>query len=183
MNDELTKANIQEIWQRIVAKLDAVGAKNQFNPAATPTQLQKLETELGTELPIALVSLLECQNGSVDYFDQIIVDSPFFSTSQIASEWRTNCDVDEDSNAEIPPGGDLSDFWWHRRCIPVCGANGSGVCIDSVSHQMYSYSSGMFGIDGPIAPSLVEWIGRIADRLDADEYQFEDSKVSVEFHG
>jgi len=134
------------------------------------------------KLPVALVALLSCQNGCVDYFDQLLVGSPFLSTQEILSEWKTNCEVDEDSKSEVNDK-ELTDFWWHSRCIPVCGADGDCVCVDSKTGMVYSHNHGFMGLVGPVAPTLVEWLGRIADQAEAGKVKVEDSKVTIEMFG
>ena len=178
---DLTTVNIQDTWSRITSRIQELDALNEFNPGATREQIAVLESELGTKLPAALVALLGCQNGCVDYFDQLLVDSPFLSTKEILDEWKTNCEVDEDSSADID-NMDISDCWWHRRCIPVCGANDC-ICIDSKTGKMYSHNHGMGGLRGPIAPTLVEWLGNIADQLESGSTKIEDSKVTIELIG
>ena len=182
MDPDITKINIRDIWERIVSKIRELNAKNEFNPPATPEQLLKLESELGMDLPIAMAAFLGCQNGCVDYFDQLLVDYPFLSTAEIMSEWQTNCEADEDSDSDISDDN-LSALWWHRRCLPVCGANGSCICIDLKTGQIYSFRSGMGGLNGPIAPTLVEWLADIAERLETGQTKLEDSKVTIELYG
>ena len=179
---DLDTANIQDAWRRITTQLHELDAQNQFNSAATREQIAKLELELGTRLPVTLVALLGCQNGCVEYFDQLLVDAPFLSTQEILSEWKVNCEVDEDSNADVK-NNDITDYWRHRRCIPICGANGDCICIDSKTGLMYAHSSGMGGLRGPIAPTLVEWLGNIADQLESGSFKIEDSKVTIETIG
>jgi hypothetical protein len=130
-------------------------------------------------LPHSLTALLKCQNGCIDYLDQLIVGTPFFSTTEIARDWATNCEVDEDSDAEIGDA-ELSDFWWHKRCLPIAGSDGDCVCVDVKTNAIYSHNHGMGGLSGPNAPSLVEWLSGLADRIETGQGEVVDGKLSVE---
>lgn len=179
MNIELIEMNIREAWRRIVTSVTERGGTNEFHPPASNEQIAELESKLGIRLPYSLSSFLKCQNGCIDYFDQIIVGTPFLSTEEIERDWATNCEVDEDSPAETGHT-DLSDLWWHKRCIPIAGSDGDCVCIDAQTNSIYSHYHGMGGLSGPDSPSLVEWLSTLANRIESGQGEIVEGKLSVE---
>ena len=178
MNNELTEQNIKDAWNRIVASIADRGASNAFNPPASDEQISTLESKLGMSLPYSLSAFLRCQNGCKDYSDQLIVGTPFFSTSGIEQEWSCNCEVDE--GRPDSENIELSELWWHKRCIPIAGSDGDCVCIDSKTNTIYSHNHGMGGLKGPNFPSLVEWLASLADRLESGQGEIEDGKLTTE---
>ena len=89
MNANLTERNVMKLWERLITATKRRGGTNAFRSPASGEQILALESAIGIELPVSLRAFLKCQNGCIEYSDQLVVGNPFLSTDEIASDWKT----------------------------------------------------------------------------------------------
>ena len=172
MSEKIVKA-----WEDIKAEIARLGGTNRFKRPATDKQIATLEKKVGFSLPEEVVAYLKVHNGSPDFLEELLINRPFLSTTEIARDWKVNCETFDDLGADIKKS--ISQCWWHPRMIPIAGADGDCICVDSLTGKVHSHVHDS-GLGKPIAKSLTAWLQSIAKRLKKGEGELEDDKVIID---
>ena len=167
------------IWRQIETWLEANAPKilEDVAGAATATDIEDAEKQLGCRLPRALRDSYLIHNGSIDLglFDgwdllplKSVVDTWKFLKGL---QKQSILDMDGETNSDF-----VKPVWWHERWIPLfhdrCGNN---LCLDLVPKrggkrgQLVSY---YHDADDRflIADGLESYLRLFADRLSANRY-------------
>ncbi|MGB3879375.1 MAG: SMI1/KNR4 family protein [Diaphorobacter nitroreducens] len=105
-----------------------------LNPPASDADIQKLELQLGVELPTDFVGCLKVHDGQRGGAGCLFSDSEFLSSQRILKEWAIWKDLHDGGDfddAEAESGTGIQPVWWSPKWIPFT-YNGAGdhLCLD-----------------------------------------------------
>jgi cell wall assembly regulator SMI1 len=105
-----------------------------LNPPASDADIQKLEKQLGVDLPTDFVEFLKVHDGQRCKAGWLFSDSEFLSSQRILDEWsiwKDLLDSGDFGGTEPKPGTGIRPMWWSPKWIPFT-YNGAGdhLCLD-----------------------------------------------------
>ncbi|MFM9966608.1 MAG: SMI1/KNR4 family protein [Planctomycetaceae bacterium] len=187
------RVDIAETWRRIdalLAELSPASAKT-LNPPTTLALIAKLEKQLGFLLPIDFKESLLIHDGQTDPRGcwGLTNDGNLLSIAKIYQTWQSTNQVDEDLRDEYAGenDGDYGDHveWWNPKWIPVAqSAGGDLLCINMDPDLCEVGRIVCFVHDNPFDDTLNwlsfgEWLADLADRLEAGQFEIEQSNSSL----
>jgi cell wall assembly regulator SMI1 len=182
--------SVRESWERIASWYDRNTRPGKFwrAPGASESQIDALEEALGSRLPEDVRESYRLHNGT----SWLLHYGEVMALGDVEAVWRRYGGWQRDDGYAVGASwqpreikGPIKPIWWSPLRIPITD-NGGG---DPVMLDLDPAEGGTRGqvIDfnhevgplGVLASGWAEWLGAIADGLDAGEYVFHESEETV----
>jgi cell wall assembly regulator SMI1 len=168
---------MREAWNRVETWLQKhhPDKTEMLAPGATLSELAALERGLGFELSEDLRAFLLEHDGESDAAVGLFEGFELMSTDSILDDWTTMVDVTASwgENEGLDPVQGVRRRHWHRGWVSIAddGA-GNTFCVDLDPDVGGRFGQVLFrdhevGPEHVVAPSLLEWLVELAERLKA----------------
>lgn len=183
--------SINDSWNRIAAWIDGrvPDLKTGFAAGANQEQLDSAASAMNAQLPSDFRELYMILDGvtegglfpSHDEWDEMAYG--LMSLEQVVADWQMLAELVESGDFEdCTPSSEtgVQNDWWNLNWIPFAD-NGGGdyFCLDLAPTEQGEYGqvithSHETGEHKILANSLAEYLQGLADRLDANEFEYDE---------
>jgi cell wall assembly regulator SMI1 len=175
--------SIEKAWDRIIQWYASNVPSKQLRLAtgATESQIRKLETHIGLQLPKDVRESYLLHNGSDE---SSIFEYSYYllSVEEIAqtwTDWKQLVNAGAFAKMVGTPEGPIKNAWWNLKWIPIThNGGGDHDCVDMDPDKggkagqviEFSHESGARKVSGS---SFRDWLASFARRLESGEYVYD----------
>ena len=159
--DQDLQSEIDALWQRIEVGLEKHSPKSlKLGPPATDQELERLEFELGYQIPADLKASLRVHLGSGEFLEGY----SFYDVGQILETHHMYLDCASPYTPyPIKPDPADCDPFWHPGWIPIAGWDAFEIVVNLENGKVYAWMDpGLIYAAG----SWKSWLTNVAVRLE-----------------